>query len=154
MNRSISQDNQNDKKISNSIRKFFTRFRVPSALKAANAYKKEGIPVMETFQYLFLLIFSNRSMYMNPISGRNTPTFAKDTVYRFMKMAQTNWILFTTVLAGRIIKEAIIPLNPEEHVNVLIIHDSMFEHSQSQKEENVSLMFLYYSFNAFTMSGI
>ena len=84
MNKSITQDNQNDKQISTSIRRFFTRFHVSSALKAANAYKKKGVPVMEIFLYMFLLIFSNRSMYMNFISGRNTPAFAKDTVYRFM----------------------------------------------------------------------
>lgn len=35
-------------------------------------------------------IFSNRSIYMNLITGRNTPAFAKDTVYRFMKMIQIN----------------------------------------------------------------
>ena len=65
MNKSITQDNQNDKQISTSIRRFFTRFHVSSALKAANAYKKKGVPVMEIFLYMFLLIFSNRSMYMN-----------------------------------------------------------------------------------------
>ena len=65
MNKSITQATQNDKQISNSIKKFFTRFHVSSALKASNAYKKKSVPVMEIFQYLFLLIFSNRSMYMN-----------------------------------------------------------------------------------------
>lgn len=135
MNKIITQNNQNDKQISTSIRNFFTRFHVSSALKAANAYKKKGIPVMEIFQYLFLLIFSNRSMYMNLISGRNTPAFAKDTVYRFMKMIQINWIRFTTILAGRIIKEAIRPLDSEERVNVLIIDDSMFERNRSKKVE-------------------
>ena len=49
MNKSITQDNQNDKQISTSIRRFFTRFHVSSALKAANAYKKKGVPVMEIF---------------------------------------------------------------------------------------------------------
>lgn len=77
--------------------------------------------------------FSNRSMYMNFISGRNTPAFAKDTVYRFMKMIQINWIRFTTILAGRIIKEAIRPLDSEERVNVLIIDDSMYERNRSKK---------------------
>lgn len=90
---------------------------------------------MEIFQYLFLLIFSNRSMYMNLISGRNTPAFAKDTVYRFMKMIQINWIRFTTTFAERIIKEAIRPLDSEERVNVLIIDDSMFERNRSKKVE-------------------
>ena len=99
MDYSITQANQNDKQISKSIKRFFMRFHISSALKAANAYKKKGIPVVEVFQYLFLLIFSNRSMYMSLITGRNTPGFAKDTVYRFMKMLQINWIRFTTLLA-------------------------------------------------------
>ena len=135
MNNSITQDNQNDKQISKSIRRFFTRFHISSALKAANAYKKKGTPAMEIFQYLFLLIFSNRSMYMNLISGRNTPAFAKDTVYRFMKMLQINWIRFTTILSARIIKDAIVPLDSKERANVLIIDDSMFERNRSKKVE-------------------
>lgn len=69
---------------------------------------KKGIPVVEVFQYLFLLILSNRSMYMSLITGRNTPGFAKDNVYRFMKMLQINWIRFTTLLASRVIRNAIV----------------------------------------------
>lgn len=135
MNISITQANQNDKQISKSIKRFFTRFHISSALKAANAYKKKGIPVVEVFQYLFLLIFSNRSMYMSLITGRNTPGFAKDTVYRFMKMLQINWIRFTTLLASRIIRDAIVPLDSEERKNVLIIDDSLFERNRSKKVE-------------------
>lgn len=135
MNKSITQDNQNDNQISKSFRSFFTRFHISAALRDANAYKKKGIPVMEIFQYLFLLIFSNRSMYMNLLTGRNTPAFAKDTVYRFMKMIQINWIRFTTVLSSRIIKEAIVPLDSEDRANVLIIDDSMFERNRSKKVE-------------------
>jgi hypothetical protein len=135
MNKSITQDNQNDKQISKSIKRFFTRFHISSALKEANAYKKKGTPVTEIFQYLFLLIFSNRSMYMNLISGRNTPSFAKDTVYRFTKMAQINWNRFTTVLASRIITKAVEPLNDKDRVNVLIIDDSMFERNRSKRVE-------------------
>lgn len=135
MNKSITQDNQNDNQISASIRKFFTRFHLSSALKVANAYKSKGIPVIEIYQYLFLLIFSNRSTYMSMLTGRNTPTFAKDTVYRFMKMVHINWIRFTSVLCSRIIRDAILPLNDEDRVNVLIIDDSMFERNRSKKVE-------------------
>lgn len=67
------------------------------------------------------------TMFNNMLTGRNTPSFAKDTVYRFMKMIQINWIRFTTLLSARIIKEAIVPLNSENRVNVLIIDDSLFE---------------------------
>ena len=135
MNKSITQATQNDKHISKSIKRFFTRFHVSSALKSANAYKKKGIPVAEVFQYLFLLVFSNRSMYMDLITGRNTPSFAKDTVYRFMKMIHINWICFTTILSSRIIKDAILPLDSEERKNVLILDDSMFERNRSKKVE-------------------
>ena len=135
MNNSITQANQNDKQISKSIKRFFSRFHISSALKAANAYKKKGIPVVEVFQYLFLLIFSNRSMYMSLITGRNIPGFAKDTVYRFMKMIQINWICFTTLLASRIIRDAIVPLDSEDRINVLIIDDSIYERNRSKKVE-------------------
>ena len=135
MNKSITQVNQNDNQISKSIKRFFTRFHISSALKASNAYKKKGIPAVEIFQYLFLLIFSNRSMYMSLITGKNSPGFAKDTVYRFMKMIQINWLHFTTLLASRIIKDAIVPLDSEDRANVLIIDDSMFERNRSKKVE-------------------
>lgn len=135
MNKSITQATQNDKHISKSIKRFFTRFHVSSALKSANAYKKKGVPVAEVFQYLFLLVFSNRSMYMNLIIGRNTPSFAKDTVYRFMKMVHVNWIRFTTILSSQIIQEVILPLDSKERANVLILDDSMFEHNCSKKVE-------------------
>ena len=80
MNKSITQAPQNDKQISKSIKRFFTRFHISSALKAANAYKRKGTPVTEIFQYMFLLIFSNRSMYMSLLTGKNTPNFAKATL--------------------------------------------------------------------------
>ncbi len=110
MNKSITQDHLNNNQISQTIRRFFIRFDLSSALKSANAYKQKGTSPTEIFQYLFVLIFSNRSMYMNLLTDRNTPNFAKDTVYRFMKMTQINWIRFTTILSTRIIKDAIAPL--------------------------------------------
>ena len=55
MNKSITQATQNDKQISKSIKRFFTRFHISSALKAVNAYKRKGTPVTEIFQYMFLL---------------------------------------------------------------------------------------------------
>ena len=135
MNNSITQDSQNDNQISKTIKRFFSRFHVTSALKASGAYHKKGTPVTQIFQYLFLLIFSNRSMYMHLLSGRNTPSFAKDTVYRFMKSTQINWIRFTTVLASRIIRNAVVPLNDACRTNVLCIDDSMFERKRSKKVE-------------------
>ena len=47
MNKRITQATQNDKQISKSIKRFFTKFHISSALKAVNAYKRKGTPVTE-----------------------------------------------------------------------------------------------------------
>ncbi len=70
---------------------------------------------------------------MNLLTGRNTPAFAKDTVDRFMNILQINWIRFTTLFSSKIIKDAIIPLDSRNRVNVLIIDDSKFERNSSKK---------------------
>lgn len=67
--------------------------------------------------------------------GKNTPNFAKDTVCRFMEMVQINWIRFTTIIASRIIQDAILPLDSKNRANVLIIDDSMFERNRSKNVE-------------------
>lgn len=141
MTKSITQDIQNDNQISASIDRFFKRFRVASILKSTNAYKTKGFSAVGIYQYLFLLIFSNRSMYMNLLTGKNIPEFAKDTAYRFMKMSHINWLRFTTLLASIIIKDAIEPLTSEERINVLIIDDSLVERNRSKKVELLTKIF-------------
>lgn len=141
MSNSITQTIQKENGISRSVQLFFKRFSISSALKASNAYKKKGIPVLSVFEYLFLLAFSNRSLYMSLITERHTPTFAKDTLYRFTKSAQTRWIRFTTLVASRIICNAIVPLNKEDRVNVLIVDDSLVERNRSQKVELLAKTF-------------
>ena len=49
LTKSITQITQNDKQLSKSIKKFFIKFHISSALKASNAYKKKGLPVVEIF---------------------------------------------------------------------------------------------------------
>lgn len=135
MIQNITQDIQNDKALSEKILSFFKRFHVTSVLKAANAYKKKGFPVTSVFQYLFLLVFSNRSMYMNLMPGRNLPIFCKDTAYRFMKMGYSNWIRFTTILSSRVVSQSIYDLTSDQRVNAFVIDDSMFERGRSKKVE-------------------
>ena len=55
MNKSITQATQNDNQISKSIKRFFTRFHVSSALKASNAYKM-------FLSLMILLLFSGSSV--------------------------------------------------------------------------------------------
>ena len=133
--KSITQDYQNDKNISSSIKSFFKKYKVTAALKVSNAYKSKGIPIIQIFQYLFSLIFTNRSMYMNMLMGTNQAGFGKDTVYRFINSIHINWIRFTTCLSAQIIGESITKLTNEERINVLIVDDTLFDRSSSKKVE-------------------
>ncbi len=139
--KSITQNNQNDKKVSASIYNFFKKYRLYSCLKAANAYKTKGISVMEIFQYLFCLIFENRSMYMSMLINKQNKPFSKDTVYRFLNASHINWIRFTSLLATRIAAEEITSLTSKDRVNVLIVDDTMFERASSKKVELLSRVY-------------
>ena len=123
----IPQNYENDKKVASSITTFFKIYKISSILKASNAYKSKGIPVINLFQYLFSLIFANRSMYMNMLTGKHNENFAKDTVYRFLNSTSINWIKFTSLLSAMVVNSTITKLTDEKRVNVLIIDDTMFE---------------------------
>jgi hypothetical protein len=133
--KSIPQAYQNDKKVSSSIKYFFKKYRVSSALKCANAYKSKGISAVLIYQYLFGLVFTNRSMYMNMLMGTHCAGFGKDTVYRFMNSSHINWIRFTTWISSFIIRESLTQLTDGKRVNVLIIDDTLYERSSSKKVE-------------------
>ncbi len=131
----ITQNYEDDKNVSYSIMNFFKKYKVSSILKASNAYKAKGVPVITLFQYLFALIFANRSMYMNMLTGKHNENFAKDTVYRFLNSTSINWTKFTSLLAAKIATSTIAELTDEKRVNVLIIDDTMFERNSSKKVE-------------------
>lgn len=137
----ITQNYENDKKVSSSITTFFKNYKVSSILKASNAYKNKGIPLIALFQYLFGLIFANRSMYMNMLTGKHNESFAKDTVYRFLNSTSINWISFTSLLSSKIATSTITQLTDENRVNVLIIDDTMFERNSSKKVELLSKVY-------------
>lgn len=135
MAKSITQDNQNDKVLTERFHIFFKRYHISSALKSSNAYKKRGVSVSAIFQYLFLLAFTNKSLFMSMTLVKDVSTFCKDTVYRFMKMSSINWIRFTSILSSRIINQSIYNLTSEDRVNAFVIDDSMFERGRSKKVE-------------------
>lgn len=139
--KSITQNNENDKKVSSSIIKFFKTYKISSILKASNAYKSKGVSVVELFRYLFALVFANRTMYMNMLTGKHTEKFSKDTVYRFLNSSSINWMRFTTLLSAKITTSTITKLTDENRVNVLIVDDTMFERNSSKKVELLSKVY-------------
>lgn len=137
----ITQDYLTDKRLEDSIQSFSNKFRLTTFLKSCNAYKAKGFEGILLFCYLLRLAFSNRSMYMNFITGRHTEDFSKDTIYRFLNNPSINWTKFTTTLSAKIANQEILPLSSEKRRNVLIIDDSTFERPRAKNVELLAKVF-------------
>ena len=138
---SIPHHVENGNEISNSVTNFMKEFQIGQLLFKCNAGKVKGIPVIEVFQYLFCLIFSDRSMYMQRKTGVFDGSFCKNTVYRFLNDPRINWLRFTTLLSTRIINGFMKPLTDEKRKDVFIIDDSLFDRSRSKKTELLAKVF-------------
>ena len=138
---SITHNVENGNEISNSVTNFMKKFQIGQLLFKSNAGKVKGIPVIEVFRYLFCLIFSDRSMYMQRKTGVFDGSFCKNTVYRFLNNSRINWLRFTTLLSARIINVFMNPLTDEKRKDVFIIDDSLFDRSRSKKTELLAKVF-------------
>lgn len=138
---SIPQNDKNENEISDFVTNFMKEFQIGKLLFQCNAGKLKGIPIVDVFRYLFCLIFSDRSMYMQRKTGACDAGFCKNTVYRFLNSAKTNWLRFTTLLSIRIINKFMKPLTDESRKDVFIIDDSLFDRSRSCKTELLAKVF-------------
>lgn len=137
----ITQNLENEKTVAQTIINFLKKYRITKLLRSTGANKSRGIGIAEVFKYLFALVFTNRTMYMNMLMGTFEAGFAKDTVYRFMNSIHINWIRFTTLLASRISSETITPLTGDDRVNVLIVDDTMYTCAGAKKVELLSKIY-------------
>lgn len=138
---SITHGTQSDKGAASAIANFSKKFKLYTILKSCNAYKTKGYSVISIFMYLLGVVFTNRSMYMNFITGRHSEQFCKDTVYRFLNSTAINWEKFTTLLACTISSKSITNLTDETRKNVFIIDDTLFERQNSKKVELLSKVY-------------
>lgn len=138
---SIPQNNKNENEISDFVTNFMKEFQIGNLLFQCNAGKLKGIPVVDVFRYLFCLIFSDRSMYMQQKTGIYNAGFCKNTVYRFLNNTKTNWLRFTTILSAKIITGFMKPLTSDNRKDVFIIDDSLFDRSRSGKTELLAKVF-------------
>lgn len=97
---SIPCNAKNENEISGFVTNFMKEFQIGKLLFQCNAGKMKGIPVVDIFRYLFCLIFSDRSMYMQRKTGMFDGRFCKNTVYRFLNNTKVNWLRFTTLLSA------------------------------------------------------
>ena len=120
---------------------FFRRYQVSRILRAANAYKLRGVPVLSIFLLVFRMVFQQRSVYTQMHLQRTAMPFGKDTFYRFMNSCRIHWRRFTTELAAAIIHATLAPLTHADRINVLILDDSIYHRARSKKVELLARLY-------------
>ena len=88
---SIPRNAENENNVLDFVTNFIAEFHIGKLLFKCNAGKEKGIPIMDIFRYLFCLLFSDRSMYIQRKTGVFKESFSKNTVYRFLNSTKTNW---------------------------------------------------------------
>ena len=131
---SIIPQNQQGEELFNTISSFFKTFKIGDLLRKCNACKQKGVPVLDIFKYKLCNVFSDRSMYMQMKTDSYHESFSKNTFYRFLDSAKTNWLRFTTLLSKKVI-ESLEPLTSDDRINAFIIDDSLFERTSCKKTE-------------------
>ena len=131
---SIIPQNQKDEELFNTISRFFKIFRIGDLLRKCNACKQKGVPTLEIFKYKLCNVFSDRSMYMQMKTNSYRESFSKNTFYRFLDSAKTNWLRFTTLLSKKVIG-SLEPLTSDDRINAFIVDDSLFERTSCKKTE-------------------
>ena len=96
---SIISQNQQDEELFNTVSYFFKAFKIGELLRRCNACKQKGVPALDIFKYKLCNIFADRSMYMQLKTNSYREAFSKNTFYRFLDSARTNWLSFTTLLS-------------------------------------------------------
>ena len=133
---SIAQINENEQReIRGSLKKFFAEYHLSGLLKMCRAEKQKGFSAFEIFRYLLCLVFCDRSMYMQIVTGRYEERFSKNAVYRFLSSARTNWERLICTLSERIINSSIRKLTSEDRQDAFIIDDTMFTRTGGKKTE-------------------
>ena len=131
---SIIPQNQQGEELFNTISSFFKTFKIGDMLRKCNACKQKGVPILDIFKYKLCNVFSDRSMYMQMKTDSYHESFSKNTFYRFLDSAKTNWLRFTTLLSKKVI-ESLEPLTSDDRINAFIIDDSLFERTSCKKTE-------------------
>lgn len=131
---SIITQNEKGEELFNTISDFFKKYRIGDLLRKCNACKQKGVPAIDIFKYKLCNVFADGSMYMQMKTDSFRESFSKNTFYRFLNSAKTNWLKFTTMLSAKVIA-TLEPLTSKDRVNAFIVDDSLFERTSCRKTE-------------------
>ena len=138
---SIPQKHLDEKAFVDCVQRFFSKHQVGRLLARCNGMKEKGVSPVSLLRYKLSNIFVGRSMYMQQRTGSFKEEFSKNTFYRFLNSAKTNWLRFTSLLAADIVNRDIKGLTNDSRKNVFIIDDSLFNRTSCWKTELRSKVF-------------
>ena len=138
---SIPQNHSDEKDLVVYVQRFFSKHHVGKLLAKCNGMKEKGVSPVSLLRYKLSNIFVGRSMYMQRRTGSFKEAFSKNTFYRFLNSAKTNWLRFTSLLAADIVNNDIKGLTNDSRKNVFIIDDSLFNRTSCKKTELGSKVF-------------
>ncbi len=138
---SIPQNHSDEKALIDCVQRFFSKHHVGKLLARCNGMKEKGVSPVSLLRYKLSNIFVGRSMYMQQQTGSFEEAFSKNTFYRFLNSAKTNWLRFTSLLAADIVNRDIKGLTNDSRKNVFIIDDSLFNRTSCKKTELGSKVF-------------
>ena len=138
---SIPQNHSDEKALIDCVQRFFSKHHVGKLLARCNGTKEKGVSPVSLLRYKLSNIFVGRSMYMQQRTGSFKEEFSKNTFYRFLNSAKTNWLRFTFLLAADIVNRDIKGLTNDSRNNVFIIDDSLFNRTSCRKTELGSKVF-------------
>ncbi len=132
---SIITDNSNaEHAISSKIDNFFAKYSISRLMKKSNFYKEGGIQCVVLLKEIFGLVFSGKNLFRTLKMNPENLSFKKNTAYRFLNSSTFNWARLLLLLVTLII-EGINQLTSEDRVSVLIVDDSLYDRSRSNKVE-------------------
>jgi len=126
-----------DKMLAMRFNVFFNRFKVNAILRRVNANKEKGIPSKSILAFMLGLVFTQRNFYSLLHSARNTVSFSKDAVYRFLSRGHIHWEAFVRGLSCAVVGE-VRKLTSEERRAAPILDDTPYYRDRSKKVELLS----------------
>lgn len=137
----VPQYNENEVAVFDCVQRFFSSHKIGNLLKKCNGTKEKGVPAVSLLRYKLSNVFVDRSMYMQQRTGSFKEDFSKNTFYRFLNSAKTNWLRFTSALASEIANKEIKGLTDQKRTNVFIVDDTLFSRTSCKKTELASRVF-------------
>jgi len=106
--------------------------------------KQCGVAPVVVMRMIFSLVFTGKNLFRYLQADDSGSVVGKDTVYRFLNSASTNWRKFLHLLCVAVLNKKILPLTSVDTPKVFIVDDSLYNRDRSK---NVELLARVYDHN-------